>query len=84
MPGGVEPAYAYGTDTQVWDAFGVPTNWRNNVANVGYDTDGQSGPQTGSDAFTGLEYIVHIPEPTSFALISLLSMGLLAFRRRIA
>lgn len=41
-PPGGEP-YAFGTDVQVWEAFGVPENWQNHIAGVGYDTDGVSG-----------------------------------------
>ncbi|MCZ6612725.1 MAG: hypothetical protein O6941_08820, partial [Planctomycetota bacterium] len=37
------PDYAFGTDVQVWDAYGIPDCWRNHIAAVGYDTDGESG-----------------------------------------
>lgn len=55
-PGGGPPAYGFGTDVQVWDAFGVPTSWINHIANVGYDTNGVSGPGTGAtpDGFVGM------------------------------
>lgn len=54
------PAYAYGTDTQVWDAFGIPASWVNHIAGVGYNTNGVSGPQPpGStppyDGFIGMD-----------------------------
>ncbi|MCH8344113.1 MAG: hypothetical protein IH983_08995 [Planctomycetes bacterium] len=35
--------YGFGTDVQVWDAFGIPDCWRNHIAGIGYDTDGESG-----------------------------------------
>ena len=55
------PMYAYGTDTQVWDAYGVPASWANHVAGVGYNTNGVSGTQPpGStspyDGFVGLGF----------------------------
>ena len=57
---GGSPAYGFGTDVQVWDAFGVPTGWRDHIAGVGYDTNGDSGASPpGSmnppDGFIGLE-----------------------------
>ena len=42
--GGPGPAYGCGTDFQQWDAYGVPQGWANHIANVGYNTDGESGP----------------------------------------
>ena len=61
QPEGGPPPYGFGTDVQVWDAFGVPTSWRNHIAGVGYDTDGLSGPAPpGSidpeDGFIGLDF----------------------------
>ena len=43
QPAGGPPPYNFGTDTEVFDAFGVPATWLNNIAGVGYDTDGVSG-----------------------------------------
>ncbi|MCH8166038.1 MAG: hypothetical protein IH889_10565 [Planctomycetes bacterium] len=37
------PDYGFGTDVQVWEAYGIPDCWRNHIAAVGYDTDGESG-----------------------------------------
>lgn len=42
-PGGGPPSYGFGTDTQVWDAYGLPTSWLSHVAGVGYNTNGLSG-----------------------------------------
>ena len=43
-----------GTDFQQWDAYGLPEGWGNFVANVGYNTDGDSGGSpTGCDGTTG-------------------------------
>jgi hypothetical protein len=41
---GSGPAYGMGTDTQVWDDYGLPESWINHIAGVGYDADGESGP----------------------------------------
>ncbi len=53
------PAYGFGTDCQQWDAGGMPATWANYIANVGYDTDGESGANPpgcgGCDAFINLE-----------------------------
>jgi MYXO-CTERM domain-containing protein len=40
----------------VFDARGIPASWRNLVANVGYNTAGQSGTSPGTDAMLGNEY----------------------------
>ncbi len=63
---GGSPPYGFGTDTQVWNTGGVPAGWRNNIAGVGYDTDGTSGSApAGSvdpeDGYVGLEVPVSIP-----------------------
>ncbi|MHC4415289.1 MAG: hypothetical protein ACYS0G_08400 [Planctomycetota bacterium] len=54
--GGIDPdgegpgvAYGFGTDFQQWDEYGVPVGWENNIAGVGYDTDGESGALPGGD-----------------------------------
>jgi hypothetical protein len=63
IPGGAGTAYGFGTDVQVWNAFGVPTNWQNHVAGVGYNANGVSGStppgsDPTSDAFIGLAFDV--------------------------
>lgn len=55
------PPFGFGTDVQVWDAYGVPDSWRSYIAGVGYDTDGTSGvAPPGStdpeDGFIGLDF----------------------------
>ncbi len=51
------PPYDFGTDTEVWDAMGVPLSWQNNIATVGYNTNGVSGTVAGAlDAFIGLDF----------------------------
>ena len=64
-PGGSGTTYNFGTDVQVWDAFGIPTNWENHIAGVGYDTNGVSGPfPPGStppeDGFIGLDFLAEL------------------------
>ncbi len=54
LPAGGPPPYGFGTSSDVFDAFGIPTTWINHVANVGYDTDGVSGTTPGEDGFIGL------------------------------
>ncbi len=56
---GPGPAIGAGTDTQEWDAYGVPEGWGNFIAYVGYDTNGSSGAQPG-DAHVDLEIPVSI------------------------
>jgi MYXO-CTERM domain-containing protein len=58
-PGGAGLPYDYGTDTEVWDNFGMPANWVNHIAGVGYNTNGVSGtnpPGSGdpADGYVGL------------------------------
>ncbi|MCH8153299.1 MAG: hypothetical protein IH830_13115 [Planctomycetes bacterium] len=46
IPDPIDPlcvAYGFGTDVQVFQAFGIPDCWRNHIAGLGYDTDGDSG-----------------------------------------
>jgi hypothetical protein len=60
LPPGGAPAFDFGSDTEVWDANGVPTSWRNLIAGLGYNQNGQSGPQppgstTPRDGFIGMD-----------------------------
>ncbi len=64
-PGG-SPPYGFGRVSEVWNAFGVPAGWRNHIAGVGYNTNGDSGAAPpGSidprDAFVILEIPVSLP-----------------------
>lgn len=64
-PDGGPPAYGYGTDLQVWDAYGIPTTWRNFVPPVGYNVNGVSGSQTGGctdpcDGAVGLDFPIEL------------------------
>ena len=61
QPAGGPPPYDFGTDTEVFDAFGIPASWVNHIAGVGYDLDGVSGTApAGStapeDGFTGIGF----------------------------
>lgn len=53
-PGGACPAYDEGDVTEIWDNFGLPNCWKNNVPGVGHDVPGAS-PQLLGDAFMGLQ-----------------------------
>jgi hypothetical protein len=55
------PEYGYGSDTDQWEAYGLPGCWHNNIANVGYDTDGVSGATPGDDAHTDLKMVISLP-----------------------
>ncbi|MEO0424968.1 MAG: hypothetical protein AAF184_21715, partial [Pseudomonadota bacterium] len=59
------PPFGFGTDVQVWDAFGVPDSWRTLIAGVGYETNGNSGAfppgvVDPADGFIGTEYTVSL------------------------
>jgi hypothetical protein len=61
--GGPGPAYNFGTDLQLWNAFGIPVGWADHIAGVGYNTNGDSGAApAGStapqDGFIGLSFPV--------------------------
>ncbi len=48
-------AYDFGSDTEICENLGTPDCWKNHIAGVGYDTDGDSGPDVGADGFIGME-----------------------------
>jgi hypothetical protein len=55
----------FGTDTQEWEAYGIPEGWENYIAGVGYNTDGESGASPAGcvdpcDAHLGLQIPVSI------------------------
>jgi hypothetical protein len=53
--------YGAGTDTQDWDAYGLPDCWVNHIANVGHNVNGSSGDAPGTDAHLSLEVTVTLP-----------------------
>jgi hypothetical protein len=60
VPPNGPPNFDLGTDTEVWDNAGIPASWRNLIAGVGYNTNGQSGAQppgstTPRDGFMGMD-----------------------------
>lgn len=61
VPSGGAPAFGFGTDTIVYDNFGVPASWVNEIANVGSGINGVSGPlpsgATDGDASVGLQFL---------------------------
>ena len=62
-PGGAGLPYNFGTDVQVWEAFGIPSNWENHIAGVGYNTNGVSGTNPPGatppeDGFIGLDFLL--------------------------
>lgn len=84
IPGGGVP-YDFGTDTEVWDAFGIPTNWVNHIAGVvagaGYLTNGVSGiAPPGStppeDGFMGLDFAIGLDPGESTTIVVFHTYGL--------
>jgi hypothetical protein len=70
------PACGFGTDLQVWDAFGIPASWENFIAGVGYDINGESGvAPPGSidpeDAGVGLDWEITL-EPLETTTVTML------------
>ncbi len=62
------PAMAFGTDFQIWDNFGLPVEWQDFTAGVGYapavgEVPGAqpAGSVSPFDAFMALEWEVEIP-----------------------
>jgi len=65
QPAGGPPPYNFGTDTEIYDNFGVPASWFDHIAGVGYTIDGVSGTApAGSvspeDAFIGLGFNISL------------------------
>jgi len=64
VPSGGAPAFGFGTDVQVYDNFGVPGTWANEIANAGNGINGVSGTLpdnagTGAgDGFEGLQFLL--------------------------
>lgn len=64
-PLGAGLPFNFGTDVQVWDAFGIPGNWRDFIAGVGAGVNGVSGEfPSGStppeDGFVGLDFNINL------------------------
>lgn len=75
-PGATFPPCGFGTDVQIWEGGGLPTNWKNHIAGVGYDINGDSGEFPPgvidpADGHTGLELEVSLNpgESTNVGLI---------------
>ena len=80
VPPNGPPNFDFGTDTEVWDNNGVPTSWRNLVAGVGYNTDGQSGPSpagstTPRDGFMGMDLSLTLAPGQSQSFSTLFTYG---------
>ncbi len=77
-PGG--PPFGYGTDVQVWDAFGTPTNWLNHIAGVGSNTNGTSGAfppgsAATADGFMGLNIPIELAQGDTTTVTLLYTYG---------
>jgi hypothetical protein len=72
---GPDPMMAYGSDTQIWDSYGLPNSWKNYTAGIGYNMDGILGdalPPGGAapnDAFMSLQWEISL-EPGECTTIS--------------
>ncbi len=76
------PAYGFGTDgiVIVWNEFGIPDCWRNHIASVGYEADGESAatpPGCGvpCDALVILEIPVSLAAGDSTTVIVIHTYG---------
>ena len=64
VPVGGPPNFGFGTDVQIYDNFGVPTSWANEIANVGNGINGVSGTNPNNaisgagDGFIGLQFLL--------------------------
>ena len=71
--------YGFGSDTQICTNLGTPDCWKNHIAGVGYDTDGDSGTdgngKGGGDGFMGMEIPVSIPANDTVLVSVMLTYG---------
>ncbi len=64
---GPDPAFAFGTDFQIWNAYGLPPSWENHTAGIGTLVAGELPDQfpplgvAPFDGFQGLQWSVTIP-----------------------
>ena len=63
------PAFGFGTDVICWGNGGLPETWRNYVANVGYDTPGDSGVVTGQDGHVGLDWQLSLEDGEAVKIV---------------
>ncbi|MCB9840531.1 MAG: hypothetical protein H6809_02625 [Phycisphaeraceae bacterium] len=73
-PGGGPVPFDYGSDTEIFDNNGIPSNWRNFVAGVGAGTNGVSGAApVGSlspqDGFIGMDFGFALASGASTTLV---------------
>jgi hypothetical protein len=70
------PDYAFGSDTQEWEAYGLPDCWVNHIALVGYNINGTSGDAVGADdVHTVLVQTVTVPGSGSATMEILQTYG---------
>ncbi len=62
------PAFAAGTDCNIWTNNGLPQTWRNYVAFVGYNTDGNSGTNPG-DGMVSMEWHFNLAPGQSVTIV---------------
>jgi hypothetical protein len=68
--------YDFGSDTEEWEAYGLPDCWVNHVALVGYGLNGTSGNPAGADdVHTVLVQTVTVPGSSSVVMEMLHTYG---------
>ncbi len=79
---GPDPAMAYGTDFQIWNAYGLPASWENQTAFVGpAPTTGEDpnefpvGGVTPNDGFMGFQWTTSIPAGGSRTFTTVTAYG---------
>ena len=66
-PTGGPPDFAFGTDCQQWDAFGLPLTWADEIASLGQKINGESGAQPAGCTLPDCDGHIHLNIPVSLA-----------------
>ena len=68
--GGPDPAHACGTCLEVWNNFGLPTSWRNNISDVGAGDGYSTAANDPADAATYLNFPISMAASEAGKVIS--------------
>ncbi|MHC4082445.1 MAG: hypothetical protein ACYS15_07585 [Planctomycetota bacterium] len=66
-PTGGPPDFAYGTDCQEWDVYGLPATWADEIASLGQKINGESGAQPAGCTLPDCDGHVDLNIPVSLA-----------------
>ena len=69
------PTYDFGSDTEICSNLGTPDCWKNHIAGVGRDENGDSGADVGGDGFIGMEIPVSLPASGTTKINIMLTYG---------